>query len=175
LAFSILGFLPPIPPEIIVDRINLWGEECRKDHLLGSALSKAMVKLWREKPLVFFDLLDSWVDSSKQEFQILVLRIIPSLLYDPDFNYLPRVYQYLTTYVQRVGRVPGHELVEITRILARKSPRETSYFLKRNLTISGNPGVYALIRKSLDAFPTDIGNDLKSFLHDQREMWDEPQ
>jgi len=168
LAFSILGWIPPDPPRMIIDQIDNWRNECSQDRVLSASLSKAVRLLWKERSEIFFDLLESWLKSSEPDLRRLGLRIIPSLVGEPEFIYLPRILNLLTPFVQQVFHVPDSDLVEIIRALAQKSPQETAYYMRRNLTLSDNPGIYALIRQSLDSFPTEVRRDLQSFLHHQR-------
>lgn len=172
LAFSILGWIPPDPPELILERINNWHDELIQDRILNASLSKAIRRLWLEKPDVFFYNLESWLTSKKNEFQRLGLRILPSLIDDSEFIYIPRLFNVLTPFIRKVVLVPDSDLTEIIHALAHRSPQETAYFLRRNLTLSENPGVYSLIRQSLDAFPVDVRKDLQSFLHHQRNEMD---
>lgn len=169
LALTILGWIPAIPAENLVARVKNWGEESRTDRLMSASLAKALLSLGKNSPEIIFELLDYWLNSSDTGTRKLGLRIIPSLVSDPTFRYLPRIFNLLTPFVQRVSLVPDADLVEAIRMLAQRSPKETSYYLRRNLTLSENPGVYALIRQSLDAFPPAVKRDLQAFLHQQRE------
>jgi hypothetical protein len=169
LALSILSWIPAVQAESLIARIKRWGEESRIDRIMSASLAKALLSLGKNSPEIVFELLDYWLKSSETGTRKLGLRIIPSLVRDPTFMYLPRIFNMLTPFVQRVSLVPDVDLVEAIRMLAQKSPKETSYYLRRNLTLSENPGVYALIRQSLDAFTPAVKRELQAFLHQQRE------
>ncbi len=169
LAFSILGWIPPDPEEPIINRIQYWGKSSGNDRLLSSLLPKAMTRLWKEKPGTFFELLESWLKTSDLDQRKLGLRAIPTLVSDSEFKYLPRIYNLLNPFIQQVNLVPDDNLVQVIRILAQKSPQETVFFLRRNLALTETPGIYTLIRQSLNYFPLDIRDELMTFLHLQRD------
>lgn len=169
LAFSITGWIPTDPSERIITRIQKWGREIVNDRLLSASLSKAMVRLGVENPSIIFDLFGSWLKSADPDMRKLGLQVLPSLINDIDLAYLPQLFNLLTPYIQGVNLVPDAVLVDTIRMLAQKSPQETAYYLRRNLALTENPGIYALIRNSLDAFHPDVKKDLLTFLHQQRE------
>jgi hypothetical protein len=169
LAFSITGWIPTDPSERIVTRIQKWGREIVNDRLLSASLSKAMVRLVVDTPPIILDLLGSWLKSGDPDMRKLGLQVMPSLINDTDLRYLPQLFNLLTPFVQGVNPVPNVVLVDIIRVLAQKSPQETAYFLRRNLALTENPGIYAIIRTSLGAFPPDVKKHLMTFLHQQRE------
>jgi hypothetical protein len=107
--------------------------------------------------------------SADPDLRKLGLQVVPSLIHDIDLAYLPQLFKLLMPYIQGVKLVPDAVLVDIIRKFAQKSPQETAYFLRRNLALTENPGIYALIRNSLDAFHSDVKKDLLTFLHQQRE------
>lgn len=169
LALIILGWIPPNPPERIIQRVRAWAQGCKEDRGLQEALVKGLARLRLEHTELFFHLLESWLKSPDQADRLLGLRVIPPLVREPDFQHLPRVFNLLSPIIQRVGVVPAPDILRVVRVIAEESPQETAYFLHKSLAVSENTGVFVLIRQSLDAFPPQIRNELKVFLHQRRE------
>jgi len=165
LALVILGWIPPDPPERIIDRLKIMGQECGEDQVLHASLLRGLASLWKETPYLFFDLLEFWLKSKDPASQKIGLRIISPLVDDPEFINLPRIFRSLTPFIQKIEKVPDIEVLNSIRTLAHRSPNETAFFLQRNLTISENDNIYSLIRQSLNAFPSPVREDLKTFLH----------
>jgi hypothetical protein len=79
------------------------------------------------------------------------------------------LFTILAPLVQRCGVVPNPDLLAAIEALAKQSPWETAYFLQKNLAVMENTGVYALIRQSLDVFPSPVRDDLRDLIHKKRE------
>jgi len=165
LALQVLGWVPPNPPQKILDRLITWSEQRREDHVLDGMFSLGLVGLWKETPDLFFDLIESWLKSSKIKDQKLGLRIIPFLVRDKEFQNLPKIIRLLTPFVEQVGIIPNPDLVISFRELAKRSPKETSYFIQRIKAISENQLINGLIRQIIDVFPTKIRNELRTYLN----------
>jgi hypothetical protein len=172
LALAIICMQPDFPPETIQNRIKMWGEESRNNRHMSESLANALLVLGENSTEKIIDLLKFWLNTSDSGTQKLAFWTIGSLVRDPRFKYLPNIFKLLTPHIQSVNLVPDPDLVEAIRCLARKSPKETAYYLRRNLALSENPGIYALIRKGLDAFPDENQKELLSYLHQQREEFD---
>jgi hypothetical protein len=172
LALALLCWQPDLPSENIQNRIKRWGEESRNNRQISESLANVLLALGKKSTETIFDLLKYWLFTSDFDTRKLSYWIIGSLVSDSRFKHLPNIYKLLTPHIQSVNQVPDPDLVEAIRCLARKSPKETAYYLRRNLALSDNPGLYALIRKCLDAFPQAIQKELLSYLHQQREELD---
>jgi hypothetical protein len=173
LALCFLGWIPIDPPERIIDRLIIWSKERVEDRVLDTSFAKGMVGLQQGAPDLFFGLLESWLVASSPALRKLGLRVIPPLVLGPYCKNLPRIFHLLTPFVQGVSLAPNLEILAAIQALAHQSPQETAFFLRSNLTLSQNPGVYALIRQCLDAFPSPVKDDLRAFLHQRREEYGE--
>ncbi len=165
LALQILGWVPPNPPQRILDRLVLWGGQREEDHVLDGVFAVGLAGLWKETPDIFFDLIETWLKSSEIKDQKLGLRVIPFLVRDKDFQNLPKIIRLLTPFVEQVGVIPNPDLLISIRELAKRSPKETSYFLQRTKAISGNQLINGLIRQIIDVFPSTIRNELRAYLY----------
>lgn len=168
LALMILAWIPPLPANRLVSRLEAWIKICKDDAPLLEALAVVLSGLWAQSPLAS-DLVETWLKSPDLVVRKAGLRTIPYLVRHPSFLYLPGIFQLLTPFVQRSNLVPDPDVLAAVRELAVRTPQETAYFLHKNLAVAENEGVYALIRRSLDAFSPAIRSDLQALLYQRRE------
>jgi hypothetical protein len=168
LALMILAWIPPLPTNRLVSRLDRWLIICKDDAPLLEAMAVVLAGLWRQSQSAS-DTLESWLKSPDLMVRRAGLRTIPYLVRIPSFEYLPGIYQLLTPFIQRSSLVPDPDVLAVVRELATRSPQETAYFLHKNLAVAENEGVYALIRRSLDAFSPATRKDLQALLYQWRE------
>jgi hypothetical protein len=168
LALMILAWIPPLPANRLVSRLDRWVIICKDDAPLLEALAVVLTGLWQQSRTAS-DTLESWLKSPDLVVRKAGLRTILYLVRLPSFVFLPGIYQLLTPFVQRSSLVPDPDLLAVVRELATRSPQETAYFLHKNLAVAENEGVYALIRRSLDAFSPATRVDLQALLYQRRE------
>jgi hypothetical protein len=173
LAFQILGWLLPGPSRDVGDRLRTWCRKCGYDPVMDSSLARGTVQIWKRSPSLLLDYLESWLESSDQAHKRWGLRVIEALVSDPAFDNLPVVFRLLTPFVQSMGTVPDADLLAAVQALAQRSSQETAFFLQRNLTNTGNPGIFVLIRLSLDRFAPLSQQDLRAFLRQMRDQFNE--
>ena len=171
LALTILGWIPPHPPQIFIKRLDAWSKESGGDRILDASFSSGLSRLLLDSPEQAFYLLESWLTSTDKATRKLGLRVIPPLVSDPTITNIPRIFRLFTPYIQQVSLAPDSDVLAVVRVLAKQNPQETAYFLRRNLASSENPGIYALIRQSLDAFSSPTRQDLVTFLHESRDTF----
>jgi len=171
LGLAILGWIPPHPPKIITKRLEAWSKESGGDRILDASFSTGLSRLWLDSSEQAFNLLESWLTSTDKAKRKLGLRVIPPLVSDPTFVNTPRIFRLFAPYIQQVSLAPDSDVLAVVRVLAIQNPQETAYFLRRNLASSENPGIYALIRQSLDAFSEPTRQELVTFLHESRDTF----
>jgi hypothetical protein len=157
------------PPGRIIDRIKKWGEECGVDHQLDSSLATGLVQLRKDAPARFFSLLESWIQSPKLATRRLGLRVIPPLVSEPDFVNLPVIFRLLLPFMQKEDLITDADLIAAISALAKRTPKETAYFLKQSLSLSDQPGVDVFIRRILDSFPEQDRDEMKVYLRQRSE------
>jgi hypothetical protein len=135
LAAAVLGMLPVEPPEPIISRLELW-LKTSEEKLLETLVNRGLGRLLKETPQQYFKLIQDWIDSPDWKDQQIALRalLIPAKL--ESFENLPILFRLLAPLVR--ASVPGlrPELVAVFKVLAKRSPPETVYFLKQNLYYS---------------------------------------
>ena len=153
LAVSILGLIPPEPPDIVFSRIDKWGPSITEDQILAALMQQGLTSIRQESSKLLVVLIDDWLSSSETISQKMGLHALSPLLSDSNFENLPVFYRLLTPFVRNVSSQIRPYVLDVLKALARRSPQETAYFLHQNLEVPDNPDTAWLIRHSLHEFP----------------------
>ena len=162
LAAEILGQVTPQPPEPIVERLIRWANNTQEDRLLDALFKNGLQRVRLENPESFLPQVQEWLQSSEEEKQILGLRALRAISSDPSFGNLPRVFKLITA----LSYAPPPDLQpflrNVVQALARRSPKETAFFLQQSFQVSKDPGTAWLIRQTMDIFPNTVQDELRT-------------
>ena len=156
IAVMILGVVPPLPPEPIIQRLNQWVGERPEENLLNSILEQGCKNLRQQHPELFLDLVAGWLSKSETTYQQIGMRAMLSLVNDPDFDNFPIIFRHIQPYVVSVPSFLRPDLLGLLQSLAIRSPQETAYFLRHQLSDPAQKDVAFLIRQTAASFPDDI-------------------
>ena len=168
LAAALLGEIPPRPAEVISNRITLWAEGEDELRLIDNLFNEGLARLRREKPEQVLNLVHSWLESQDAQKQRLGLRALLPLLQDLSFQNLPRFFRLLQPLFREAPQELRPDLLEVSKRLARRSPRETAYFLRQCLEVFHGSGLTWIIRQSLPEFPSPVQQSLREALRSSR-------
>jgi len=167
LAAALIGMVARIMPD---EAANLLTQYCipRENPLVQEALlQRSGVQLRAANMQVWVDLVERWINSVSIGQQLIGFRALRSVIEDHSFENLPVIYRIITLPIETTNRATIHDLESIIISLARRSPVETSYFLRQCYTRAGNPILSRLVRKVLPVFPADGQANLRKALQDQ--------
>lgn len=164
LAASLLGEIPPEPPEPILQRIQRWALPGEDEKLLKALIDKGFHRLLHEKPDYVIQQIETWLTDSSLEVQELGLRALVPLVNNPDFENLPAVFTLLGPFMRAVPPPLRDHIVAAVKSLARRSPIETAFILRKNLETFANKDIAWLARQALEAFPPEIRSSLRQAL-----------
>lgn len=167
LAIAILGMLPPDSTNVIVERLQVWGKDCREDALLDALLDTGAAPIRSEFPDEYFLLVENWLSSGDLPSRKVGLSALPALIQNPEFENLPALYRLLAPLVRDSASALETDLIGVVRSLGRRSPQETAYFLQQNLKAPHKTGLGVIIRRSLDVFPPELEESLRAVLRDR--------
>jgi hypothetical protein len=171
LAIGILGMLPLDAPETITLRLQEWGKTCRENALLDALLETGAASLRAESPDDFLLLVDRWLTNGDLPSRTIGLRALPALVKNPKFENLPTLYRLLSPLLREALSSLESDLLHAVRALGERSPQETAYFLRQNLNAPHKSGLAVIVRRSLDVFPPEMEDLLRTTLrermHDQ--------
>jgi hypothetical protein len=169
LAISLVGQVPPDPPEEIFNLVRGWAVPSTEMRLLSMLFSTGLARVRRERPQVYLRQIQRWLASSLNFTKQLGLQALLPLLAEPGFANLPVLFRMLAPLVRAAPTPLRADLLEIIQRLAQLSPKEAAFFLRQNLTVkTDNPGTAWLARHSLASFPPEIQANLRAVLREAR-------
>ena len=169
LAISILGMLPLDFSAFVVERLQIWGENCREDALLDALLDDGAANIRNQTPDAFQQLVEDWLSDGNTSLRKLGLRALPALILNPEFENLPVFFRLLAPLIRESASMLETDVITVVRAMGQRSPQETAYFLRQNLIASHKSGLTVIIRRSVDVFPPDLQDLLREMLREQ--MW----
>ncbi len=169
LAISILGCVSPTPPERVIERAQEWGAKCKEEKIIKALASKGLDRLRTEADDAYIVLLENWLSSSHSSLVLIGLRALPSLLEIEGFDNLPLVFRWIGPIVREADREIRGDLITVIRLLAKRSPQETIYFLRQSLAATTNPKLDKLVRRALEELPDDMRETLRLELRQRRD------
>jgi hypothetical protein len=162
LGARLLGQLPLVPPEPVVDRLQSWVHSDPDKRLLDGLLEFGLIRFQNDAPEQLLELISSWLSSNDLPAQHAGLRALLPLSSDPASPHLPVIFHLVTPYTRIAPSRLRPDIVAVLAALARCSPSETAYLLRQNLTTPDNPDTPWLIRQVLDEFPADTRAGLRA-------------
>jgi hypothetical protein len=166
----LLGQIPPKPPEEITERLKRWITTDVEFFLIEALLIHGVQRLHNEQPQVFLQLIESWMESTNTFQQQLGLRALVQLIHDPSFENLPVFFRLIQPLCQATPAALRPDLLDVISALARRSPKETAYFLRQSLMFPDAPDTPWLIRQSLNQFPVELQSSLRQAMRDAESL-----
>jgi hypothetical protein len=167
IAISLLECIPPKPPAPGFARLREWGKDCREEQLRTALLEVGVSRLRVETPDQFLNLVETWLTSADFASRKLGLRAIALLPQEQDFENLPLLYRLIAPLVREPDSRLEQDLLDVVSALARRSPNETLYFIRQNLSASRHPGLAWLARNTIKSFPVEQQSVLRSLLRER--------
>lgn len=164
LAIWLLGQIPITHIEPVLHRLNAWGCSGAEERLVAALLEHGTACIRQEAPARLLELSKDWLQTPQITVQQLGLRILIPLIADPSFEALPTIFQIITPYLRLAPPRLRTDIVEVLDALALRTPQETAYILKQNLTSPENIDTAWLARQVLKSFPPATQDGLRTAL-----------
>lgn len=161
LAAILLGHIPSNWAEEILKRVKAWAISCEEDRLLESILSVGLSPLRDDMGRMIFPFVDELSPLAGPKASKLILFTLKPLVMDDEFQNLPLIFQYLKPLLQGEDETYLTILSEVIRKLARRSERETLFFLQHQIPTAPKPKINRIVRRSLNAFSPPSQKALK--------------
>lgn len=168
LAAHLLGQLPLVPLEPLVDRLQAWVHSDPDRRLLDGLLEYSLIRFQQEAPDQLLELISSWLSSHELSAQHAGLRALLPFVSDPGSQHLPIIFRLVTPYTRIAPSRLRSDIVDVLAALAHCSPSETAYLLRQNLTTPDNPDTPWLIRQVLDDFPAETQAGLRTAMKEEK-------
>ena len=168
LAASLLGKIPPDPPERIVERIQAWLTPDLDAVLVEDLLVQALAQLRERDHQTHADLIQGWLDSGDDFLDQVGLRALMQLIQEPDFENLPVFFKLIQPLTRACPPAVKPDLLDILTMLAHYSPSETAYFLRHTLDTPEAVDTPWIIRQILKEFPPEFEASLRKVVRETR-------
>ena len=169
LSASLLGMIPPSSSAAILERVRGWIRQDTEDHLIDIIILHGLENLRKEDPHSIYRLINEWMASNEVQYQKIGLRTMLPLVQDPDIENLPIFFNLIQPFARSLPSSISPDLIDIVEVLARRSPKETAYFLRQTLSFPNSPDTPWLIRQVIRVFPTEIQSSLRKALKEKKE------
>lgn len=165
LAIGILGKISADQANQVVIRVKNWSQEESDRRLILNALDNGLSTVRKFHSELVLVMIQDWLNEPDLARQKLGLMGLLSLVSDPDFENLPIFFKLLTPVIVHIKAELRPELLDIMLVLARRSPRETAYFLQELLLIPGCLPAGWLARQLIPHLPETVATTVRQALH----------
>ena len=154
LAVTLLGQCTLSPPEPVINRIREWGMPGEEKRILDALFESGTINIRKKLPEQWLGLIEGWIVDGDASYQALGIRALLSIISDSQFANLPPVFRMLGMVFQRSNADQYPVLEDVFEALAYRSPSETAYFLRQQLTSdSSNDVISHIARRTMSYLP----------------------
>ncbi len=126
----------------------------------GPVIERGCKTLRSEQPDQYLEVIENWLSQTKNYSRQVGLQALVPLVQNPEFSNLPIVFRLIQPLILVISPALREDIVDIVRALTRRSPQESAYFLRQNLSHPDQKDVPFLIRKCAPDFPEGIRRNL---------------
>lgn len=163
LAGFLLGCIPP-QEEHFLPRIMAWTAQVRDPELRARLLDTSLVRLRKESPDMFLDLLREWLRPERAHLWPDGMQAVISAVSDPAFMNLPPLLEVIKPIVEAAPADLQLTLEALLLALHHASPKETTYFVRQVLLHSDDPMTAVTFRRILPALPAGLREEVRGLL-----------
>ncbi|MHC1740724.1 MAG: DNA alkylation repair protein [Anaerolineaceae bacterium] len=171
LAAFLLGKIPLDHSDQVIVRLKVWSTPEEDNDLLKYLHDYGSLLLRRQDSEKWLGVIRTWLESKSSQDQLFGLQSLLPLINDPDYVDLPEVFDLIS--LELVSPQPRitHTLQTVIEALAKRTPFETVYLLKKVLLQSHSKELPRLLRRLIPAFPDNQQSSLKrSLAEDQKSL-----
>jgi hypothetical protein len=166
LAIQILSILPVEDAPAFMQFVDAWITTEKEARVIEELFSVGCKAIREKAPLVWLEAIDSWLESADPHTRAAGMRALTASAEDAAFAYLPNLYQVSTSLLMTMPHGVQGLLDELLEAFIRRSPAETSFFLRQIMLRKPSPGTARLIRKKLGSIPPEYQPVLRALLFD---------
>jgi hypothetical protein len=164
LASFILGQIPLKPIEEISQRILAWSNASTDKQVQETIFANATLRLRREKPAAWMEIINTWLTASSLASKVMGLRALAGLLEDREFEDLPGAFNMLQPLMLTAPARLHGDLLQVLQIISRRSPVETTHFLRQVLSGTNSSTPARLVRQILPSLNPELQASLRRSL-----------
>jgi hypothetical protein len=162
LAITLLGQLPS---NILDEHINLsndWVQGGLEDRLSNALITQGLINIRQKDHQVYLSLVEGWITSPDGATQQIGFQALIPIIEDDSFDNLPVIFRIMTPFMRVAPPIVRPDILRVLTTLARRSPHETAFILRKNLNAPDNPDTTWLVRKLISEFPLDLQESLRA-------------
>ena len=163
LAITLLGRIPPTPPEPVIERVRAWIATNPENLIQEAILEHGLARIRQETPAQFYPLVEDWLRAEAVYPRQAGLRALSYLVQDTGYENIPAVLRLILPWIRATPAPLRQEVLSVLRALAGHFPQEASYILRQNLS-GDRPDTIWLARQTLNDFPPEIQSSLREVL-----------
>jgi hypothetical protein len=167
LAAFLLGNVPSAKAIPTLKLLPVWINQSVDKQIRSALLTTALTRLRREEPDTFFLILEGWLGSPQNAFQVWGLQALIPLLQDPHFENLPAVFRILRPAILAASPATQLNLQACLAALGRVSLTETAAFLREIIDTNPTPMMLRILRRILPGLSPELGEALRNSLREQ--------
>ncbi|MBW6473627.1 MAG: DNA alkylation repair protein [Anaerolineaceae bacterium] len=160
----ILGSLPIHYNHEVIERFVAWGSKISEKEIHQVLFKYGTQNIKQSSATKWLDTIQSWVDSNAVPQAITAIYALQTLINDPSFLNLPKVFRILTPLFSMNNRRITTGLTLLIDDLALISPIETSHYLSNLLLSTSYSTPKLIVRKSMKSFPENEQKKLRTAL-----------
>ena len=149
----ILGSMPNEKEEEVLKRFLNWGPITTEKEIYEILFRYGSQSFIQASSNKWLNTIQAWIDSSQTTQVITAIYALQSLIHDPSFQNLPRVFKIITPLFSINNRKITSGILILIEDLAEINPVETAHYLSYLLLTSSSTNPKKIIRKSLKSFP----------------------
>lgn len=162
LAANLLGQYQAEDYSPVFSRINDWLNNDPGDQVASLILENATCLLRKEASSMLFEWTKDLIASEQVHSARIALRLLAVLAKDGKIEDFPTIFKQTNPLLRTLPQSLRQDLLNLLQELARRSPSETAYILRKNLETEDSSNAAWVIRQVLEAFPVSYQEIMRS-------------
>ncbi len=168
LAIRLIALIAPEPPEKILSRVQSWLDESIEDAVIQMIFEIGLIRIREETQLIYVSFIEKFLSSKEEKEMGFGLIGLLHLTKSETYINLPAAFKMLQSAIEHEKKYLRPYLISIIKQLVKISPQETAYVIKNILSNSQTKEAQWLVRQSLEFFPNNLKNEIKTMIRKNR-------
>jgi hypothetical protein len=164
LAAYILGKIPRIDSDETIHLLISWLLDEADQEFYKKILDLGLWKIQSEQPDILVPYIEDWLASQNMRLNLIGFCVITTLITNDHFENLPVIFDMINPYLRKFDDDIKSILVDIIRLLIKRSPVEIAFLLRKNYEVFQKDNTAWLIRQTYSYFPETNQTNLKKII-----------
>lgn len=167
LSTSILGQIILEDYTPVLARLDSWLSDDLQDQMIDMILENATIQLRKGQVSLLLKWIKDHLASTKKYVPNIAIRMLTILVRENELENLPAIFNLINPQLRKIPQYIRQDLIVLVSELARRSPGETAFVLRMNLTNENSPDAAWIIRQVLNNFPAGLQENLRGAMRAQ--------